>query len=543
MRFGPLAIEDAENAILAHALVAGATRFKKGQRLGVEDLRSIADAGIRTVIAATLEPGDLAEDVAAERLVQKIGGSGTAWHPATTGRANLFSTTRGLLVLDEDRINALNAIDEAITLATLPPFSLVPDETMLATIKIIPFAVPKAAIETALALLRRPLCRIASFVPKRAWLIQTVLPGTSTKMLDKTVRITNERLVAVNATLVGESRCAHEEVALISAIKAAQGIGFDLLLIAGASATTDRHDVLPASICAVGGSIERFGMPVDPGNLLVLGQLDSHPVIGLPGCARSPKLNGFDWILERVAADLPVSAQDFTRMGVGGLLMEIPSRPQPRDSMPSESSAPPRSDIAAVVLAAGRSTRMGGPNKLLATVNGVPMVRHAVQAALASPADEVLVVTGHDEQAVRDALLDLRPGFVHNSHYRSGLSTSLQAAINALSADIEAIIVMLGDMPLVTESLLERLIAAFDVKAGHTIVVPTYAGQRGNPILLGRRHFNEILTISGDVGARNLIAAHPEAVIELPTEDNGTLLDIDTPEALDELIGRLRVSA
>src|SRR5262249_47827061 len=181
--------------------------------------------------------------------------------------------------------------------------------------------------------------------------------------------------------------------------------GAELVLVFGASAIADRRDVIPAAIEAAGGAVEHFGMPVDPGNLMLIGELAGRPVLGAPGCARSPKENGFDWILARLLAGLPVSRADITGLGVGGLLMEIVTRPQPREA-PREAPPPERRRIAAIVLAAGRSTRMGS-NKLVAELNGKPLVRIAAEQALASRADPVIVVTGHEPERVEKALAGL----------------------------------------------------------------------------------------------------------------------------------------
>ena len=379
------------------------------------------------------------------------------------------------------------------------------------------------------ALAAGPLARVAPFRSWRARLIQTELSSVAAKVLDKTVRITRDRIAATGGELLGETRCAHEPAALVAAIDATFAAGSDMLLIAGASAITDRSDVLPAAIVMAGGQIRHFGMPVDPGNLLLLADLDGRPVLGLPGCCRSPKRNGFDWVLERLAAGLEVTGGDIMRMGVGGLLTEIPSRPQPREALAAE-MAPSR--VAALVLAAGQSRRMGGPNKLLLPVTGRSMVRQVVISALASRAAPVVVVLGHQQHEVRQALRGLKVRFAVNHDYADGLSTSLRAGLAALPSDCDGAVVCLGDMPRVSSGLIDQLIAAFDPLAGRRIVVPTWRGKRGNPVLWSRAFFDEMRHVAGDVGARHLIGQHTAAVVEIEAADDAALVDIDTPEAL-----------
>jgi molybdenum cofactor cytidylyltransferase len=296
----------------------------------------------------------------------------------------------------------------------------------------------------------------------------------------------------------------------------------------GASAIADRRDVIPAALEAVGGRIEHLGMPVDPGNLLLVGNARGQPVLGAPGCARSPKENGFDWVLSRLLAGLPVSRADITGMGVGGLLMEIVTRPQPRVEPQPEKGR----SLAAVILAAGRSTRMGGPNKLVAQIGGKPLVRIAAEEALASRARPVIVVTGHDRERVEAALAGLPVEIVHNPNFADGLSTSLKAGLGAVPPDVDGAVVCLGDMPQVRAALIDRLTAAFDPERGALIVVPTIDGSCGNPVVWSRRFFPELMALDGDVGARQVIGRYAEAVAEVPVTDRAALVDVDTPEAL-----------
>ena len=317
---------------------------------------------------------------------------------------------------------------------------------------------------------------------------------------------------------------------LPASIKELLDLGAELVIVFGASAIADRRDVIPAAIERIGGAIEHFGMPVDPGNLLLIGKAGGVTVLGAPGCARSPVENGFDWVLMRLLAGLKVSRADLTGMGVGGLLMEIVTRPQPRVPVGTDGNR----NVAAVILAAGRSTRMGGPNKLLAELGSKTLVRIVTEQALASKASTVIVVTGHQATEVEKSLAGLKVKFVRNPDFPSGLASSVKAGIAAVPETADGAVVCLGDMPLIDAHLIDRLIEAFAPDRGNLIALPVSDSRRGNPVLWSRRFFGELMTLDGDIGARHLIAKHGEAVTEVPVEGHGAFLDIDTPEALAE---------
>jgi molybdenum cofactor cytidylyltransferase len=524
--FGSVPISDAAGAILAHSVRAGARLMRKGRVLSDVDLADLAAAGVREVVAARLEAHDITEDDAAARIAKACAGEHVRIGAAFTGRSNLYATALGVVVVDRARVEALNALDESITLATASPFDRVAERQMLATIKIIPFAAPRSRVEEAERLLGGgAVVRVASFRPKRAALISTALPGTKPGLLDKNRAALEERLSAIGSAIVAERRVAHETEALASAIRDVKGC--DPIMIFGASAISDRRDVIPAAIEAAGGTIEAFGMPVDPGNLLLTARLEGADVIGLPGCARSPKQNGFDFVLWRVAAGLPVGRPEIAAMGVGGLLTEIPTRPQPRDERPAEM---PR--IGAVVLAAGQSTRMGS-HKLLERIGGKPLVRQAVEAALASAARPVVVVTGNSSGEIEAALAGLDVQFANNPDFAKGLSTSLKRGLSALPEDCDGAVILLADMPDVGSVLIDTLIAAFDPAEERAICVATRNGRRGNPVLWARRFFPEMADLHGDVGAKSLMAAYDELVCEVEAGSDAPLIDIDTPEALE----------
>ena len=536
MRFGDTPLSDADGAVLAHSVRTKGIAFKKGRRLTADDVAALGKAGITSVIAARLDPDDVSEDDAAARIAAALQGDHLTASAAFTGRVNLIATDRGLAVID-DVINALNRIDEAITVATVPAWDLVAPRQIVATIKIIPFAVAEPFVAQCETLARQvqQAVRVAPLLAKSVGLVQTQLPGTKASVLDKTTAVLAARLERLDSTLANELRCDHDAAPLQTAIETHLSNGCDMVLVAGASAITDRRDVIPSAIVGAGGSIEHFGMPVDPGNLLMLGRIGATPVVGLPGCARSPKFNGIDWVLQRLCADVPLAPADIMAMGIGGLLKEMPGRPQPRTGETSDQTAPHAPRIASIILAAGQSRRMGDTNKLLATVDGKPMVRWAVEAALASAATPVYVVLGHQAEVVRDALSGVDVTFVDNPEFADGISASVRRGVAALPPDVDGAVVILGDMPKVGSALINRLVAAYNPIEGRALCIPTWRGKRGNPVLIGKQFFAEVQDLSGDVGARPLISQYPELICEVEMDDDAALVDIDTPEALGAL--------
>jgi len=530
MKFGAVAPRDAVGATAVHTIRQGSVVLKKGTLIGPAEVAALEGAGIKEIVVARLEASDVSEDVAAADIAKAVAGQGVHVDKAFTGRANLFAQSAGVLVVDKDAVDRLNRVDEAITFATLSAYKPVVAGEMVATVKIIPFGVAKQARDAAVAGAKAPLLRVAPYRIRKVGVVSTLLPGLAAKVIDKTLKITAERLAPAGATIIAERRVPHDRAALAKALDDVLKAGAELAIVFGASAIADRRDVIPAALEDIGGTVEHFGMPVDPGNLMMIGAAAGRPVIGAPGCARSPKENGFDWVLMRLLAGLPVPRQDITGLGVGGLLMEIVTRPQPREE-PLPSGHDSSLAIAAIVLGAGRSSRMGGPNKLLAEINGKPLIRMVVEQALASRARPVLVVTGHQRERVEAALSGLPVQFVHNPHFADGLGTSLKAGIAALKPNIDGTIVCLGDMPQVDAALIDRLIGAIDPDKGALIAVPVIEGKRGNPVVWSRRFFADLMTVEGDIGARYLIGRYAEAVAEVPVDGTAALTDVDTPEA------------
>lgn len=333
MIFGPVPVAQAEGAVLAHSVRARGVRLKKGLRLGQDEITALIQAGLSEVTVARLEPGDVDEDAAADRLARALvpypDGVGLRLGRAATGRVNIYAQGPGLVQVNAAKIHAVNGVHPAITVATVPEWQRVGPRHMVATVKIIAYAVPDAALRMACdvgddALTLRPATL------KHAVLIQTSVDGDQATLHDKGHQVTAERLDRLAVDLGPQMVVPHRIDALSSALRQVRDKS-DVILILTGSATSDLYDIAPQALRQAGGVVHHYGMPVDPGNLLFYGDLQGMPVIGLPGCARAPALNGADWVMERILCGIPVTPADITRMGVGGLLKEVPQRGRPRE--------------------------------------------------------------------------------------------------------------------------------------------------------------------------------------------------------------------
>lgn len=330
MEFGEVPLTQAMGAILAHSeALANGWRLRKGILLGPEEIAKLAQAGIAAVTVARLGPDDVHEDEAAlalaHALVPDAAAAGLHLRAMGTGRVNILAAGPGVIRLKARAIRQMNAAQPMITLATVPGWQRMEAGGMVATIKIISYAVPRDGLARACALGASAIW-LCPPTRRRVALIQTAVADEDGA---KGQRVTADRVSRLGGSLAPLQIVPHRVEALATAIAAVQGA--DIILILTGSATSDLRDTAPQALRQAGGRVVHFGMPVDPGNLLFIGALGRIPVIGLPGCAKSPALNGADWVLERIICGIQVTARSITAMGVGGLLKEIPSRPRPRE--------------------------------------------------------------------------------------------------------------------------------------------------------------------------------------------------------------------
>lgn len=338
MKFGPVPLTQAEGKILAHHVAGpdGLRAFRKGKPLSALDVARLRELGRRNVYVAELEPGDIVEDRAADRVSRAARGENLQKSKPHFGRVNLRAARLGVLRVDVERLTQLNEC-EGITLATLSAGSVVQAGDTVATVKVIPFSVPEAHIRQVEDLCQRggPLLSLAALEPRRVSLILSGSTLTRQRVIDSFVPPLKKRIEALGSEIrkVGfvplEEEAGEEQLAQTLRMEVEDGS--NLIILAGETAIMDRHDIAPRAIERAGGAVICFGAPVDPGNLLLIAYLGEVPVLGAPGCARSPKTNVIDWVLPRLLSGERLARADIVSMGHGGLLEDTPLRPMPRN--------------------------------------------------------------------------------------------------------------------------------------------------------------------------------------------------------------------
>lgn len=339
MKFGPIPIDQAVGKILGHNIAGpdGRRLFRKGHTITQNDLPALHSTGRTAVYVAQLEPDDVDEDSAAVRIAQAVMGPNLYPSRAATGRVNIKAEALGVLRVDADRLRLLNS-QLGITLATLPGNTAVAASKMVGTVKIIPYAVPETAVATIEKLANnQPLLWLNPLPKRRAAVVLSGSPSAAERIqrsFDPPLRARLEMLGASleSITFVPLDDAADEE-AMAAIIQKQAAAGAELIILAGETAIMDRYDIAPRAVERAGGELTCFGAPVDPGNLLMLAYLDRIPILGAPGCVRSPKRNIVDEVLPRLLVGDRLTQADIIELGHGGLLEDVPERPYPRSKL------------------------------------------------------------------------------------------------------------------------------------------------------------------------------------------------------------------
>ncbi len=536
MRFERVKTTDAVGTVLGHThrlstKREGTQRLSKGTLLEAVHIDMLLEAGLDSVMVGVLEPDDVLENAAVEQVAELFRGTGVGVEPPRQGRCNLYAVRRGLLDYDESLIHRLNALDWRIGIA-IEHTDLVEEGRVFASIKAIPYAVPQPVLDAwTLEIQSRKGADLYPLQRKHVALIVSQYPEQPLS-LQRIVENQRSRIEGFGSQIDRVYRCEHTVESIAQALQSVAKEQWDVVLLYGAAAVVDIDDTLPLAIRCAGGEVDRVGMPVEPGNMLMLGKVDQCTVIGMPRCAQHIHWSGLDLVLLRVLSGAPLSHLHMSRMGVGGYLKNNP--------LPTVSKVR-KHKVGAVVLMAGLSSRMKGHNKLsmsIPTPDGETAVAvQTVHRILSAGYAPVVVVTGHQETEIRALLNGLPVRFVHNPEFTDGMGTSISKAFSVLSG-WDAGLLALGDMPFVSDTVLTALHQRSE-QSPERIVVPVHKSRRGHPIIFPSSLFVELQQCSGDVGARIILQHHRDIIERVEVSDTSIFWDVDTADLLRRYVDRL----
>lgn len=330
MFFGEVKTKDSENGILSTSLMLDENglkiKIKKGTLINKKIINLLLENKIKYITCAKLEKNDVDENLAVHKISKQLinkKNSNLKLSTATQGRCNILSKINGLLKFDPQQLLSINSITDEIGVASLKPYSLIKKDQIVASIKAIPFGINKNILQK-IEKASIECLQILPFQNMNVHLIQTKNENTPDKILKKTVLVTEKRLLSLNLKKFVDKICDHNVKSLSKIIQNSIEEGANIILVFGVSAICDINDIIPQALRVNNGTVVRLGMPVEPGNLMLLGQIHNSnktiPFIGMPGCARSQKENGVDWILWRLFCGLDICNEDINEMGNGGLL-------------------------------------------------------------------------------------------------------------------------------------------------------------------------------------------------------------------------------
>jgi molybdopterin biosynthesis enzyme len=328
MKFRRVTLAEAQGHILGHNVShAGRRVLKKGRRLGERELSELSRAGAERVYVAMLEAADVEEDAAALRIADALGSAGPLRvEPAYGGRVTLRAPAYGVLSVERERLLELNLLD-GVTLATLSDHQVVVPGQQVATLKVIPFALPASVVHAAEQVAARGVLRFRELAPRRVVILVSGAQSRHGRLFEAYRSALTERVAglgphAVRAEYVALADDPEQE--LSASIRGELDRGLDLLILVGETATMDADDLAPRAIARAGGEVDVVGAPVFPGNLLLLGHRGRSLILGAPGCVRSRDANIVDLLLPRLLLGDRLGRREVAELALGGLLLERP---------------------------------------------------------------------------------------------------------------------------------------------------------------------------------------------------------------------------
>ena len=518
-------IEDSCGYLLMHSVFLKDGRLRKGKIIDQDDIYVMKSSEIEMVYVGEYEQDDIPENDASSQIAKAIAMDEFLISPTLSGKTNITVSSDGLIEIDEDNVTKLNNLSPNVAISTLNNHDVIYRGDHILSVKIISYAISSLHLEKIISFLKKNrIIKLKAFKSMRIGVIYTTSKNEKQSLIEKTKKSIKSRISDYNSTIMDERIISHDYMTIKENVDQLKDSNINCILLFLSTSISDVNDIVPSVIDELGGEIKSFGMPVDPGNLTLNGKIQSVDIVVAAGSARSDSLNGLDWHLNCIHAGIEVTQDMVNSLGVGGLLKDIDFAIKRKRV--SKAIDTKKSNIAAVVLCAGESKRMGKKNKLLLQVEGKSLIKNYIEKISKSNVSEIVIVTGHQSDEIAKELDGYDLKFIHNEKYKEGMSTSLNTGINSLSDNINAAIICLPDMPMIGIYEINKLIEYYNPSIGNEICIATYNDQRGNPVLWDRKYFKKLMQIKGDKGGRYLLPKFLDKSVEVKLGEAVTF-DVD----------------
>ena len=522
--------------LLIHSVFLKDGRIRKGKIIDKDDISLMKKSGIEKVYVGEFGEDDISENSASSLIAKAIATNEFSISPTLSGKTNITSTSDGLIEIYEDNVKNLNNLSPNIAVSTLNNHDVIYRGDHIVSVKIISYSISSSDLDKIIKFLKKnKIIKPKKFKSMRFGVIYTTAKNEKISLIEKAKKSLKSRISDYNSTIMEERVISHDYLTIKENIDQLKDHNINCILLFLSTSITDVNDIVPSVINDLGGEIKSFGMPIDPGNLTLSGKIAELNIIVAAGSARSDSLNGLDWHLNCIHANIEVTQEMVNSLGVGGLLKDIDFAVKRKRV--SKAIDTKKSNIAAVVLCAGESKRMGIRNKLLLKVEGKSLIRRYIDNISKSNVSEIVIVTGHQSFEIEKELDGFDLKFIHNEKYKDGMSTSLNTGINSLSKNINAAIICLPDMPMIGIYEINKLIEYYNPKIGNEICVATYNDQRGNPVLWDRKYFEKLMQITGDKGGRYLLPKFIDKSVEVKLGEAVTF-DVDNESSFEIINGK-----
>ena len=541
MKFGEFPAYDALGLELVHDVKCQGKTLKKGHILTSADLSLLKYSGIKTITGVQFSSEDVLPETTADILLKTLAGDYLRYTmPDETGYSEIFADIDGTFVFDQERLKRFNMHSELISLITIQPYIPVYKGQFIANLRVFGPAVPAEKLNEAITKISGtgPLLKVAPYAFCKIGFIRTLISNSSIPPMDDDKLAA--RFAAFGFRIVYSDLCEHNVAAIEKAVRNAIDAEAEIVLVESQNPPLHRDDIVPMGFKEAAADIDRLGWPVDTGLSLVIGHKNNVKLLGYS--AEDAEQPAFDRLLRFMATNSLPNPDTFSSLAMNGLSLGRMTKRISKEQMQNSIAVASLTDsekIAVVILAAGSSRRMVGTNKLLESINGLPMIEHVVRSALSSNADYVVVVTGHDAKFIEKRLEQYDVKIVRNADYVSGVLGSVRLGLAVLPPDIAGAVILPADMPAFTEDYIDKLIEAFDFTAKRRpVVLPVFNSVRHNPVLWPRDLFNVVKIVPEDSQFVPALIEHSDYIKEIPLKDDLPLTDINTRGDLTKFLSR-----